>query len=216
MGRRTLTTCVLAALLALAAGCGSDGDTPATRTAKTVAAPSPQLMATGEHVFAKHCQSCHTLLGKSHTGTTGHLGPNLDHVKPRPSYVRDRVISGGFEMQSFQSELSPLELRAIVAYVSTVSGRAIRDVGEPPALGSEVFAERCASCHGIAGAQASGTPDWPGTDFNLVKPSAPYAERMVREGWLEGRMPSFGRKLGDDEIAAVAAYVSSAAGRSVR
>jgi uncharacterized membrane protein len=87
------------------------------------------------------------------------------------------------------------------------------DAATPPAsaadtaLGKQVFASAgCASCHTLADAGASGTV---GPSLDAAKPSAGLVAERVRDG--KGVMPSFAGTLDDGEIAAVAAYVSSAA-----
>jgi uncharacterized membrane protein len=74
--------------------------------------------------------------------------------------------------------------------------------------GRAVFASAgCGSCHTLAGAGASGTV---GPSLDGLQPSAERVESTVRSG--RGAMPSFATTLDDEEIAAVAAYVSSVAG----
>lgn len=211
---RTTVACVIAALLALSAGCGSDEEPtrPRAPTRTVDAAAEAERMETGARMFAEHCQSCHTLLGRVNTGTTGSLGPSLDEVIPEHAYVRARVTSGWYEMQSFEGEMSDDERDAVIGYVASVAGRGVGDVGEPSPLGEQVYAEHCASCHSIADRPEPGDAEWPGTDFRNVRPSARLVEEMVVRGYLQRRMPSFKGKLTKDEIIAVATYVSATAG----
>ena len=73
--------------------------------------------------------------------------------------------------------------------------------GSPVAVdGAEVFAQNCAGCHGSAGAGGRG-PDITGkTDTTAV-------EDQVRNGGTS--MPAFGDTLSDEQIAAVAEYVTT-------
>jgi uncharacterized membrane protein len=74
-------------------------------------------------------------------------------------------------------------------------------------VGKRVFASAsCAGCHTLADAGATGTV---GPNLDAAKPSASLVADRVTNGL--GVMPSFAGKLTDAEIAAVAAYVSSAA-----
>jgi uncharacterized membrane protein len=74
-------------------------------------------------------------------------------------------------------------------------------------VGKRVFASAgCAGCHTLADAGATGTV---GPNLDAAKPSASLVADRVTDGL--GVMPSFAGKLTDAEIAAVAAYVSSAA-----
>jgi mono/diheme cytochrome c family protein len=75
--------------------------------------------------------------------------------------------------------------------------------------GSGVFASAgCSRCHTLKAAGASGTV---GPDLDQLRPSAATVSGIVRSG--RGGMPSFSGKLSDAQIAAVATYVSTVAGR---
>jgi uncharacterized membrane protein len=74
--------------------------------------------------------------------------------------------------------------------------------------GKAVFASAgCGSCHTLQDAGATGAV---GPNLDEAKPSAARVREMVTNG--KGVMPPFGSKLSDEEIAAVAAYVSTVAG----
>ena len=229
-GRALVTWVVVAAsvlTLALAgAGCGSDDDggsggggtTAAHRTRTVDAARQAKLMATGKKVFFDKCHSCHSMLGRKHTAPVIETeAPDFDEVSlPKPAYIRERVLMGGFDMQSFQGELTEFQIDAVVAYVGATAGRNVDNdaADESPAdelsHGEQLFAERCHRCHGIAGEPRTGRPMFPGTDFNLVKPSQAFAIRKTLEG-LEDAMPSFKGRLTKPELHDVAAYVASVA-----
>ena len=78
-------------------------------------------------------------------------------------------------------------------------------------LGRQVFTSiaqpTCASCHTLADAGATGTV---GPDLDELQPGRDQVEQTVRNG--SGIMPSFGEQLSDEQIDAVADYVSGAAG----
>lgn len=77
------------------------------------------------------------------------------------------------------------------------------------AKGKQVFATAgCGSCHTLAAAGASGTV---GPSLDQRKPSAALVRTRVTDG--KGVMPSFKGRLSDADIAAVAQYVSSVAGK---
>lgn len=215
------------ALGAAGAGCGSDdggggsgdgGTTTAQRTRAVDPARQAKLMATGEKVFVKHCNSCHTMLGRKFTAPVIEFeAPSFDEVRlSKPAYIRERVATGGIAMQSFESELTKFQFEAIVAFVGASSGRNVDDDAadeSPPeqlALGEEVFAERCHTCHGIAGEPRAGRPAYGGTDFNDVKPSQALVKDWMGRG-LEGAMPKFTKRLSRAQFDAVAAYVASVA-----
>ena len=157
------------------------------------------------------------MLGRKYTKPVIEFeAPSFDEVHPKPAYIRERVISGGIAMQSFEGELTKFQIEAVVAFVGASSGRNVDDDGadeSPPeqlAEGEELFAERCHSCHGIAGEPRAGRPDYPGTDFNVVKPSQAHVKQWMHSG-LEDAMPSFTKRLSRAQFDAVAAYVASVA-----
>jgi uncharacterized membrane protein len=82
----------------------------------------------------------------------------------------------------------------------------------PPAAvdtGRAVFASAgCGSCHALADAGASGTV---GPSLDAAQPSRELVVERVESG--RGAMPSFASELSQAEIEAVAAYVSSVAGK---
>jgi len=88
----------------------------------TTAAPSGQGdAAAGKAVFtgAAGCASCHTL---KDAGASGTIGPNLDDAKPSQDKVVERVTNGKGVMPSFKGQLTPQEIAAVAAYVSSVAG----------------------------------------------------------------------------------------------
>jgi mono/diheme cytochrome c family protein len=74
--------------------------------------------------------------------------------------------------------------------------------------GDAIFKQAgCAGCHTLRAAQSTGTT---GPNLDQLKPSADVVERQVRNGG--GGMPSFTGRLSDQQIKAVAQYVSRSAG----
>ncbi|HSO99523.1 MAG TPA: c-type cytochrome [Solirubrobacteraceae bacterium] len=83
-----------------------------------------------------------------------------------------------------------------------------RSGGSAPA-GSAVFAGAgCGSCHTLKAAGATGST---GPDLDQLRPSASTVSAVVQSGG--GGMPSFAGRLSAVQIAAVAKYVASVAGR---
>jgi cytochrome c6 len=79
--------------------------------------------------------------------------------------------------------------------------------GGDAAAGKEVFASQgCASCHTLADAGATGAV---GPNLDEAKPSAELVADRVANG--KGVMPAF--ELSEEQLADVAAYVSSVAGQ---
>ena len=95
----------------------------------------------------------------------------------------------------------------------TTDGETTTDGEEPAegdaAAGKEVYlgSAGCGSCHTLADAGTSGTI---GPNLDDAQPSFELAVDRVTNG--QGAMPSFSDQLSEQEIANVAAYVSSAAG----
>jgi mono/diheme cytochrome c family protein len=81
--------------------------------------------------------------------------------------------------------------------------------GGDAAAGKEVFlgAAGCGSCHTLADAGTSGSI---GPNLDDSQPSSDLVVDRVTNG--AGAMPSFSDQLSEEEIANVAAYVSTAAG----
>ena len=78
---------------------------------------------------------------------------------------------------------------------------------EGGADGAAVFASNCGTCHTLAAAGTDGTT---GPNLDDLKPDEETVEAQVRSGG--GGMPAFEGQLSDDEIEAVATYVSETAG----
>jgi mono/diheme cytochrome c family protein len=75
--------------------------------------------------------------------------------------------------------------------------------------GAQVFTSAgCSTCHTLKAAGATGSI---GPDLDQLRPTAGAVSAVVRTG--AGPMPSFSGKLNNAQIAAVASYVSSVAGR---
>jgi cbb3-type cytochrome c oxidase subunit III len=195
---------LLGALLLLA-GCGTGGK-----------ASSAGDQANGAKLFKSTCGGCHVLAAAGSQGTTG---PNLDDA-----------FSGskkqGFKLSTIENvvldqirEANPPMPKNLVrgqdavdvsAYVAAVSGQG-GSATPPSALGTDgktIFKSECASCHTLAAAQATGTI---GPNLDQLKPSEAIAQHQVEVGG--GVMPAFKGKLSAAQIASVAKFVASSAGK---
>jgi mono/diheme cytochrome c family protein len=76
--------------------------------------------------------------------------------------------------------------------------------------GMTVFDSTCASCHTLAAAGSTGTV---GPNLDQLKPSDALVTHQVINGG--GGMPAFGSSLSKSQIASVALFVSSVAGKPV-
>jgi mono/diheme cytochrome c family protein len=128
------------------------------------------------------------------------------------------------------SQLTPEDVRAVVAYLRTVPPTASPDLpaplappapashkqgGTPDPRGKMVFEGACVSCHGWTGESsispfATLTGAWAVNDpsaINVVQIVISGTSRHTPEDAIS--MPAFGNAYSDDEIAAVANYVTA-------
>ncbi len=98
---------------------------------------------------------------------------------------------------------------AVAVWVERADEPAAPSTPGSVALGRQVFATAgCAGCHTLADAGATGTV---GPDLDAARPSSTLVADRVTNGL--GVMPSFAGTLSTEQIDAVAAYVSSVAGK---
>jgi mono/diheme cytochrome c family protein len=97
--------------------------------------------------------------------------------------------------------------------VASSTTAATGPAASPAALkaGMTVFNSTCASCHTLAAAGSTGTV---GPNLDQLKPSAALVTHQVINGG--GGMPAFGSSLSKAQIASVALFVSSVAGKPVK
>jgi cbb3-type cytochrome c oxidase subunit III len=202
--RSRLLLGALALTFALA-GCGTGGK-----------ASSSGDQQNGSKLFSAKCAGCHVLSAAGSQGTTG---PNLDDA-----FAADR--KQGFKQSTIQNVVldqirqpSPpmpknlvtgQDAQDVAAYVASVAGQGGASAA-PPKVGNDgkaIFQANCASCHTLKAANASGQV---GPNLDQLKPSEPIVMHQVEVGG--GVMPAFKGKLTDAQIAAVAKFVSSSAGK---
>jgi mono/diheme cytochrome c family protein len=154
----------------------------------------------GAGVFAQYCSSCH-----------GERVPSAADV----AQARETIASGGSHetMPVWGNILTPEQLDALVVYTLEAAQ------GAPVALGQELFAENCATCHGDLG---EGGPN-PTRSDDVIAPisTAEYLKTrddatlrsIVSQGQPNFGMSPFGTAFGgpldDDEIDAIVAYLRS-------
>jgi cbb3-type cytochrome c oxidase subunit III len=202
-----------AALLALAAlavaGCGTEGMVPET------ADP-----AEGKAIFQQTCGGCHTL---REAGTNGSnpvqnpsSGPNLDDAFAAyreegfaPDAIAE-VVRGqiAYPVPPMPEDLlDDADADAVALYVSVVAANPDASIGGGPSAGGDdpksMFTSNCGSCHTLQKAGTSGTV---GPNLDEAQASFEDAVRQIRNGG--GGMPAFGDQLTDEQIRALARYVS--------
>jgi mono/diheme cytochrome c family protein len=220
---------VTAALLA--AGCGSVGHLDGTGD-----------RVNGKELFVQKCGSCHTLANAGTKGQIGPnldyaflesrrngLGEStiVQVVRGQIAYPITQTSTGAPGMPPNLVEGQDAD--DVASYVASVAGigdPSATEPGptpaptpEPPAggggttgevaAGKEVFATAgCATCHTLADAGSNGSV---GPNLDEAKPNAALVVTRVTNG--QGAMPPFKGQLNATQIADVAAYVSSVAGK---
>ncbi len=168
-------------------------------------AKNPKALALGRSLFANNCIQCH---GSDARGAPGF--PNLtdnDWLYGGDPQTIVQTITHGREgvMPALGAALGPQGLDEVVAYVESLSGRAVP--ADKAAAGKERFA-LCAACHGAdaKGNQTLGAPNLT-DDIWLYGGSDATIRKTVMDG-RHGKMPAH-QWLGDDRIRLLAAYVYS-------
>jgi cbb3-type cytochrome c oxidase subunit III len=185
----------------------------------------------GKELFTSKCGQCHTL---ADAGTKGVIGPNLDDafrqsrddglgVGTIRSVVRNQ-ISYAVEEPTTGSPGMPKDIvtgddaESVAAYVASVAALPVRAEPEAEAEGGggggaadgkAVFADAgCGGCHTLKAAGATGNV---GPNLDDAKPAKDLVVDRVTNG--KGVMPSFKDSYSAEQIAAVADFVSSNAGK---
>ncbi len=172
--------------------------------------------ASGKQLFVEHCGSCHTM---ADAGTSGTIGPNMDDAfagsreqgfeeSTFADVVRWQIAYPGIGLGMPADIVTGQDADDVAAYVARYAGNPDIEPsggGEITATeGSEVFAQAgCGSCHTLAAAGSSGTV---GPDLDEVKPSHDLVVDRVTNG--QGGMPPFKDQLSDEQIQAVADFVT--------
>jgi cbb3-type cytochrome c oxidase subunit III len=202
----------VAALLALGVAVGC---TPGTGGIETTGSA-----ANGKQLFLEKCASCH---GLADAGSQSTVGPNLDDAFAGPrregfeettirAIVADQIKYAVEPMpQNLVTGNDAADVAAYVASVAGVTGFSDEaEGGGPTAVGGEdgrtVFQNAgCGSCHTFQAAGSNGTI---GPNLDEAKPSSELAIDRVTNG--KGAMPSFRGRLTEEQIRAVAEFVSGA------
>jgi cbb3-type cytochrome c oxidase subunit III len=194
-----------AALLALAtallaAGCGTGGISKSGDRDQ------------GKKLFLAKCAGCHTL---GDAGSHGNQGPNLDDAfgPSRKQGFKEETIQQVVKQQ-IELAIPPMppnlvegaDADAVAAYVASVAGKPV--AAKASTSGKDIFTANCGSCHTLKDAGTSGNV---GPNLDQLKPNAARVQRQVTNGGAA--MPAFKGTLTAAQIAAVAKYVASVAGR---
>jgi mono/diheme cytochrome c family protein len=184
----------------------------------------------GKELFVEGCGSCHAL---ADAGTTGNIGPNLDFafVQSRIDGLGENTIQQVVRGQIAYPVVDPpteapgmpadifegQDAEDVATYVASVAGLDANgepiDPANPPkpkppegggTNGESIFASAgCGGCHTLAAAGSDGTV---GPNLDESKPSLELAIDRITNG--QGGMPSFKGKLSEEQIRAVAEFVT--------
>ena len=212
------------ALGLILSGCGTGGYT------------TDGSQGAGKELFIQACGGCHTL---ADAGTNGTVGPNLDDafaqarqagmtsdtftqvVATQIKFPIENPVTGAPGMPAVDETLPSCDdvegdgfcvedqdqaVNDVSVYVGAVAGTGV--TAEKPTDGMSIFAANCGSCHTLADAGTTGTV---GPNLDDAKPPKALVVDRVTNG--KGGMPSFKDSLDEQQIQAVADYVSSAAGK---
>jgi cbb3-type cytochrome c oxidase subunit III len=175
------------------------------------------------------CAGCHTLAA---AGSSSDIGPNLDDAfaEARSGGFKESAIRNIVHEQiKYPGQYStagnnPNYLQANMP-ANLVTGQDAEDVAAFVAAnaglqgfseaqevkgtnGKLIFQKKCASCHTLKAAAATGTI---GPNLDLLKPAFPTAQKQVTNGGI--KMPAFKDTLTKAQIDAVARYVAQMAGK---
>ena len=187
---------------------------------------SEEQVAAGKQLFAQNCAACHG------ADATGGIGPNLTAKTFKFGRTRDAIattIKGGRPggMPAFGNQLSGEQIADLAAFIESLGGTpeaaaksAVTGSGEPAksaepeakgggdqvAAGKQLFAQKCAACHG-ADATGGFGPDLTAKTFKFGRTRDAIATTI--KGGRPGGMPAFGNQLSADQIASLAAFIES-------
>jgi cbb3-type cytochrome c oxidase subunit III len=135
-------------------------------------------------------------------------------------------------MPAWQGQLSHAQIAAVLSYIRSAWGNnapivtadQVAAASAPSGLsGAQIFATKCATCHGVGGGGTSGRPPLKGNpDVIAADPKGMIATIVNgRSGPLtvngktyNGKMPTWSGQLSNADIAAVATYVRSSWGNN--
>jgi mono/diheme cytochrome c family protein len=207
---RAVGAALLALVALVAAGCGTDGLTEET------ADPTR-----GKQLFQQTCGGCHTLREAGSQGSNPvqnpSSGPNLDDAFAaarmegfEESTIRETVRHQiDYPVPPMPEDLlGDADADAVALYVSLVAGNPDASIGGGPGGGGgddpeSLFTSNCGSCHVLEKAGTTGTV---GPNLDESQVSFEDAVRQITNGG--GGMPAFGDQLEDEQIRALARYVS--------
>jgi mono/diheme cytochrome c family protein len=186
------------------------------RTGSYPKLPLSEDLARGQELYAQNCATCHGALGEGN-------GPGASGLHPRPANFTEHTYSAARLSQVLWNGVAGAAMpawrdvsqRDLAAISNAVRGFSVnqpepnipRDVLD---LGSRVYQEHCAQCHGETGAgdgsAASQFPIAP-TNFQLQRPSIAASLRALRNGVEGSPMAPWSGQLSEAELSSVAYFL---------
>lgn len=209
------------------------GNNGAAVSADQVAAARSPAAVSGEALFGIHCATCHQADGKGTDAFPPLAGnpivtaadPNamiavIANGRSGPLTVNGKTYNG--TMPTWKGQLNNADIASVATYVraawnngaSGVTEQQVAAAGSPVSVqvGAAIFTKNCAACHGANGAGGIG-PALAGNPHVNIENATPMLTTI-----LQGRnlMPSWRGQLAAGDIAAVATFIRSSWGNSVR
>lgn len=195
----------------------------------------------GKAIYLANCSACHQATGVG-GGPFPPLAGNADVTGADTAALINTLLNGrsgpiqvggrtyGGVMPAWKGQLSHAQIASVLSYIRSAWGNNAPIISEdqvaaasaPSGLsGAQIFATKCATCHGATGIGTTGKPPLKGNP--VVTASDPKAMIAIivngRSGPLtvngktyNGKMPTWSGQLSNADIAAVATYVRSAWG----
>lgn len=190
----------LAALVILSSALGAGATASELRVRADQTPGTPAQVAQGERLF-ETCAQCHGPEGEGRLGKAPRLHEDGYLAVVGNDYLYQTIRQGrpGTDMISWGTWLSQDETRALVAYIRSWQEHESVELDESPlrgdpAKGGEIFAARCATCHGAnalgyaEGGQGLGI----GRFWFLEQASNGMIRAIVMRGKPGTPMPAFG------------------------
>jgi cytochrome c553 len=180
---------------------------------------APSWVAAEESASVRNCTWCHGISGKGFTVAPRLAGQRRQYIESQlqsfHQHTRDNPFSRQY-MWGAVAALRPDAARDLAAYFATLPAKAANDGrSDLAAAGQKIYDEgipdanivACLACHGPAAEGVREIPRLGGLSYS-------YLKRRLRE-WGEGYhsgsefpMPQVATKLGQNEIEALASYLS--------
>lgn len=184
--------------------------------------PDGETLASGLQVYATECAACH---GANAEGTT--IAPALNRADLRATATEADLIRTieqgvpGTLMAGWSRALPPdaiasvarlilrwPELESAGVQIPVIEAAPVDMSPEAIALGARLFSLACAQCHGVDG---YGTPLAPALNNQTFLADTPDAaiQQIIAGGVPGTKMPAWGGRLSEADIAALTAYLRS-------